>query len=111
MFNEYRNIKNIFIKSGRQVQHDVVITIGNVCCLQNLAFQAAQKLRSQILSGLGTDQLFRLLCDRDVNVLLKTLGLLRNLLSSKPVGALLMTAGSGTCTSRNDVECMLCSHL
>lgn len=56
--------------------------------LQNLAFQATQKIRSQILSGLGTDQLFRLLCDHDVNVLLKTLGLLRNLLSSKPVGVL-----------------------
>ncbi|XP_035661566.1 armadillo repeat-containing protein 8-like isoform X1 [Branchiostoma floridae] len=51
---------------------------------KNMAFQAEQKVKSQILVALGTDQLFKLLSDPDVNVLMKTLGLLRNLLSNKP---------------------------
>lgn len=51
---------------------------------QNMAFQAEQKIKSQILNTLGTDQIFRLLSDPEVNVLMKTLGLLRNLLSTKP---------------------------
>ena len=51
---------------------------------QNMAFQADQKIKSQILNAVGTDQLFALLSDPDVNVLMKTLGLLRNLLSNKP---------------------------
>lgn len=49
-----------------------------------MAFQADQKIKSQILSSLGTEQIFRLLSDSEVNVLMKTLGLLRNLLSKKP---------------------------
>lgn len=49
-----------------------------------MAFQAEQKIKSQILNTLGTDQIFRLLSDPQVNVLMKTLGLLRNLLSTKP---------------------------
>lgn len=52
--------------------------------LQNMAFQAEQKIKSQILNTLGTDQIFRLLSDPQVDVLMKTLGLLRNLLSTKP---------------------------
>lgn len=51
---------------------------------QNMAFQAEQKIKSQILHALGTDQIFRLLSDPEVGVLMKTLGLLRNLLSTKP---------------------------
>ena len=53
--------------------------------LQNLAFQAEMKIKSQILNSLGTEQLFALLSDPNVSVLMKTLGLLRNLLSSKAV--------------------------
>lgn len=49
-----------------------------------MAFQAEQKIKSQILNTLGTEQIFRLLSDSEVNVLMKTLGLLRNLLSTKP---------------------------
>lgn len=49
-----------------------------------MAFQAEQKIKSQILASLGTDQIFRLLSDSEVSVLMKTLGLLRNLLSTKP---------------------------
>ena len=47
-----------------------------------MSFQCEQKIKSDILTALGSDQLFCLLGDRDVNVLMKTLGLLRNLLSS-----------------------------
>lgn len=35
------------------------------------------------MQNLGTDQIFNLLSDSDVNILMKTLGLLRNLLSTK----------------------------
>lgn len=49
-----------------------------------MAFQADQKIKLQILHTLGTDQLFRLLSDSEVNIIMKTLGLLRNLLSTKP---------------------------
>ncbi|NXC12139.1 ARMC8 protein, partial [Corythaeola cristata] len=54
------------------------------CLFQNMAFQAEQKIKSDILRGLSTEQLFQLLSDSDVNVLMKTLGLLRNLLSTRP---------------------------
>ena len=36
-----------------------------------MAFQSEQKMKSQILSALGTEQLFRLLSDPDVNILMK----------------------------------------
>ena len=52
---------------------------------QNMTFQAEQKIKSQIIDALGTEQLFRLLSDPDPNILMKTLGLLRNLLSNKLV--------------------------
>jgi len=42
-----------------------------------MAFQAEQKIKTQILSSLGTDQVFRLLSDHEVGVVMKTLGLLR----------------------------------
>ena len=53
-----------------------------------MAFQAEQKVKSQIMARLGSDNLFRLLTDHNVNVLMKTLGLLRNLLSNKPVSGM-----------------------
>ncbi|KAM9343052.1 armadillo repeat-containing protein 8 isoform 2-T2 [Pholidichthys leucotaenia] len=51
---------------------------------ENMAFQADQKVKVEIVRCLGTEQLFRLLSDPDTNVLMKTLGLLRNLLSTRP---------------------------
>uniref|UniRef100_A0A8C6FKN4 Armadillo repeat-containing protein 8 n=1 Tax=Moschus moschiferus TaxID=68415 RepID=A0A8C6FKN4_MOSMO len=51
---------------------------------ENMAFQAEQKIKADILRSLSTEQLFRLLSDSDLNVLMKTLGLLRNLLSTRP---------------------------
>lgn len=56
-----------------------------------MAFQAEQKIKSDILRGLSTEQLFQLLSDSDVNVLMKTLGLLRNLLSTRPVSKIMDT--------------------
>ncbi|XP_013393679.1 armadillo repeat-containing protein 8 isoform X2 [Lingula anatina] len=61
-----------------------VLRLNGIWALMNMTFQAEEKVKSQILTALGTDQLFRLLSDPDVNVLMKTLGLLRNLLSNKP---------------------------
>lgn len=51
---------------------------------RSITLQAEQKIKIQILSSLGTDQVFRLLSDHEVGVVMKTLGLLRNLLSTKP---------------------------
>ena len=48
-----------------------------------MAFQAEQNIKIQIMTQLGPDQVFRLLSDEDNNVVLKTLGLLRNLLFNK----------------------------
>lgn len=62
---------------------DPALRLNGVWALMNMAFQADQKIKLQIISILGTDQVFRLLSDPDVNVLMKTLGLLRNLLSTK----------------------------
>lgn len=50
-----------------------------------MAFQADQKIKGEIVRCLGTDHLFCLLSDSDNNVLMKTLGLLRNLLSTRTV--------------------------
>ncbi|EEB12505.1 Sperm-associated antigen, putative [Pediculus humanus corporis] len=63
---------------------DPALRLNGIWALMNMAFQAEQKIKSQILVSLGTDQIFRLLSDSEVSVLMKTLGLLRNLLSTKP---------------------------
>lgn len=64
---------------------DVQLRLNGAWALMNMAYQADEDLKTQILNRLGTDQIFRLLSDSDVNILMKTLGLLRNLLSTKPV--------------------------
>lgn len=50
--------------------------------LMNMAFQAEQHVKTEIINALGTDRIFTLLSDSDTRVIMKTLGLLRNLLSS-----------------------------
>ncbi|KAL3284207.1 hypothetical protein HHI36_018371 [Cryptolaemus montrouzieri] len=60
------------------------LRLNGVWALMNLAFQAEQRVKSQILNSLGTDQIFRLLADPDTRVLMKTLGLIRNLVSPRP---------------------------
>ncbi|KAJ8948854.1 hypothetical protein NQ318_013507 [Aromia moschata] len=64
-------------------QADPSLRLNGVWALMNLAFQAEQRVKSQILTALGTDQIFRLLADSDTRVLMKTLGLLRNLVSPR----------------------------
>lgn len=49
-----------------------------------MAFQAEQKIKTLILNTLGIDHIMRLLNDAELNILMKTLGLLRNLLCTKP---------------------------
>ncbi|KAM9347199.1 armadillo repeat-containing protein 8 [Symphorus nematophorus] len=60
------------------------LRVNGIWALMNMAFQADQKVKGEIVRCLGTEQLFRLLSDPDTNVLMKTLGLLRNLLSTRP---------------------------
>uniref|UniRef100_A0A3P8UPM0 Armadillo repeat-containing protein 8 n=1 Tax=Cynoglossus semilaevis TaxID=244447 RepID=A0A3P8UPM0_CYNSE len=60
------------------------LRVNGIWALMNMAFQADQKIKMEIVRCLGTEQLFRLLSDPDNNVLMKTLGLLRNLLSTRP---------------------------
>ncbi|OXU20701.1 hypothetical protein TSAR_016466 [Trichomalopsis sarcophagae] len=62
---------------------DPALRLNGIWALMNVAFQAEQRVKSQILTCLGTDQIFRLLADPELAVLMKTLGLLRNLLSTK----------------------------
>jgi hypothetical protein len=50
--------------------------------LMNLSFQAEQHVKNEIVNSLGTDRIFQLLSDSDTRVIMKTLGLLRNLLST-----------------------------
>uniref|UniRef100_A0A8C9ETZ6 Armadillo repeat-containing protein 8 n=1 Tax=Pavo cristatus TaxID=9049 RepID=A0A8C9ETZ6_PAVCR len=63
---------------------NLALRVNGIWALMNMAFQAEQKIKSDILRSLSTEQLFQLLSDSDVNVLMKTLGLLRNLLSTRP---------------------------
>lgn len=43
--------------------------------------QAEEHIKTKIINTLGTDRIFQLLGDSDSRVIMKTLGLLRNLLS------------------------------
>lgn len=62
---------------------EAALRLNGMWALMNMAFQAEQKVKQQILSALGTEQMFRLLSDCDTRVIMKTLGLLRNLLSTR----------------------------
>lgn len=59
------------------------LRLNGIWALMNMAFQAEQRVKQRILSCLGTEQMFRLLGDADTRVIMKTLGLLRNLLSTR----------------------------
>ncbi len=48
-----------------------------------MAFQSDQRIKVQIITALGSDQIFRLLSDSNIDVTMKTLGLLRNLVAQK----------------------------
>lgn len=64
-------------------KEDPNIRLNGVWALMNMAYQAEQQVKQLILNCLGTEQIFRLLTDTDTNILMKTLGLLRNLLTNK----------------------------
>ncbi|RXN29031.1 armadillo repeat-containing 8 [Labeo rohita] len=71
------------------------LRVNGIWALMNMAFQADQKVKVEIVRALGTEQLFRLLSDPDTNVLMKTLGLLRNLLSTRPTLCILANIADG----------------
>lgn len=76
-----------------------------------MAFQAEQKIKADILRSLSTEQLFRLLSDSDLNVLMKTLGLLRNLLSTRPVSKITQVSRLATpAYALQNSAHPLCSH-
>lgn len=60
---------------------DAALRLNGIWALMNMAFQADEHIKTKIIDTLGTDQIFRLLGDPDTRVIMKTLGLLRNLLS------------------------------
>ncbi|RWS24853.1 hypothetical protein B4U80_03492, partial [Leptotrombidium deliense] len=69
---------------GLTKREEPALRLNGVWALMNMTFQTDQSVKMQILSSLGTDQIFKLLDDCDSNIVLKTLGLIRNLLSNKP---------------------------
>ncbi|CAG7724319.1 unnamed protein product [Allacma fusca] len=72
---------------------DVGLRLNGIWALMNVAFQADQRVKSQILRTLGTDQIFRLLSDSTTRVVMKTLGLLRNLISAPHIDEIMELYG------------------
>lgn len=71
------------------------LRLNGIWALMNMTFQAEQRVSLQILNCLGTDQIFHLLKDKNLNVVLKTLGLLRNVLSvDTQIDAIMKTYGN-----------------
>merc|ERR1711970_1065084 len=64
-------------------KYDPSLRLNGVWGLMNMAFQADQRIKVQIITALGADQILRLLSDSDINIVMKTLGLLRNLVTHK----------------------------
>ena len=64
-------------------RQEATLRVNGVWALMNMVIKADQSQKSEILRILTVSQVFRLLDDEDVNVVLKTLGLLRNLLTTK----------------------------
>lgn len=72
---------NILVKL---VDHqNISIKINTMWALMNMAFQADQKVKQQILSTITMEKIFQLLTEQDDNLIMKTLGLLRNLICTK----------------------------
>ncbi|KAK3083010.1 hypothetical protein FSP39_011619, partial [Pinctada imbricata] len=62
---------------------EVSMRLNGIWGLMNMAFQADINVKTQIIEAIGTEQLFKLLSDSNPLIVMKTLGLIRNLLSSK----------------------------
>ena len=80
-----------------------------------MAFQSDQRIKVQIITTLGADQIFRLLSDSDINIVMKTLGLLRNVVAHKSqIGnfQLFILTRKKSCETLNFVqfslECSIC---
>merc|ERR1712223_1455592 len=58
-------------------RYDPSLRLNGIWGLMNMAFQSDQRIKVQIITALGADQIFRLLSDSDINIVMKTLGLLR----------------------------------
>lgn len=84
------------------------IRLNAVWALMNMTFKCDQKFKNQVLQSVRSDDLFRLLADSEVDIVMKTLGLLRNLVSSRShvdsvmsetrlpiIGAVIMTLEAG----------------
>ncbi|XP_060084533.1 armadillo repeat-containing protein 8-like, partial [Ylistrum balloti] len=74
----------IDILVGLTTRVEPELRLNGIWGLMNMAFQAEHKVKTQIIETVGIELLFRLLSDPDPNILMKTLGLIRNLLSNKP---------------------------
>ncbi|XP_028409073.1 armadillo repeat-containing protein 8-like [Dendronephthya gigantea] len=59
------------------------LRLNGVWGLMNMAYQSDENTKNRILERLGTGQIFHLLEDNDTQVVMKTLGLMRNLLSGR----------------------------
>uniref|UniRef100_A0A2I3S7S6 Armadillo repeat-containing protein 8 n=1 Tax=Pan troglodytes TaxID=9598 RepID=A0A2I3S7S6_PANTR len=89
---EFSPRKESIIKSGVVKLLCGLTQMSRIWALMNMAFQAEEKIKADMLQSLSTEQLFWLLSDSDLNVLMKTLGLLRNLLLTCTHGKQIMQA-------------------
>lgn len=64
-------------------RQETALRLNGVWALMNMAYQADHLTKNKILEVLGPEQLFSLLDDPDTQVTMKTLGLMRNLLSGR----------------------------
>lgn len=60
---------------------ELALRLNGVWALMNMTFQTEEHIKTKIINTLGTDRIFQLLNDPDNGVIMKTLGLLRNLMS------------------------------
>lgn len=63
---------------------NISIKVNSMWALMNLAFMADQKVKHQILSTITIERLFQLLTEQDETLLMKTLGLIKNLICHRP---------------------------
>ena len=69
--------------AGLTTREEPTLRINGVLALMNMVHKAEQQTKLQILQTLGMDGIFKLLNDDSEKVVIKTLGLLRNLLTTK----------------------------
>lgn len=60
---------------------ELALRLNGIWALMNMTFQTEEHIKTKIINTLGTDRIFQLLNDSDTGVIMKTLGLLRNLMS------------------------------